>query len=71
MSPTHIQQQYHGIELEQNKGNDTLRSETVLNKDVMNEALRGEDLEHNQTVWQAVKSHKMACFWSTVMCFTM
>jgi SP family general alpha glucoside:H+ symporter-like MFS transporter len=37
----------------------------------MIDAFQGEDAEHSQTLWQAVKTHKMACFWAFIMCFTM
>jgi SP family general alpha glucoside:H+ symporter-like MFS transporter len=61
----------YDVDIQQLKEKDTLHSEILVNKDLMTDAFQGEDSEHNQSVWQAVVSHKMACFWAFVMCFTM
>ena len=45
-------------------------SEVLVNKDLLNEAYHAENLEHEQGVWDAVKSHPKACFWAFIMCFT-
>lgn len=71
MSSTGVEPKHYDVEVQQLKEKDTLRSEILVNKDLMTDAFQGEDSEHNQTLWQAVKSHKMACFWAFVMCFTM
>jgi SP family general alpha glucoside:H+ symporter-like MFS transporter len=72
MSSTGVEPKQHDVEVEQQlKEKVTLHSEILVNKDLMTDALQGEDTEHQQTLWQAVKSHKMACFWAFVMCFTM
>jgi SP family general alpha glucoside:H+ symporter-like MFS transporter len=36
----------------------------------MNDALNGENREHEMGVWAAVKKHPWACFWAFTMCFT-
>jgi SP family general alpha glucoside:H+ symporter-like MFS transporter len=69
MSTTGVEPKRYDVEVEQLKEKDTLHSETLVNKDLMTDAFQGEDSE--QTVCQAVVSHKMACFWAFVMCFTM
>jgi hypothetical protein len=72
MSSTGVEPTKHyDVDIQQLKEKDTLHSEILVNKDLMTDAFQGEDSEHNQTVWQAVVSHKMACFWAFVMCFTM
>jgi hypothetical protein len=72
MSSTGVEPTKHyDVDVQQLKEKDTLHSEILVNKDLMTDAFQGEDSEHNQTVWQAVVSHKMACFWAFVMCFTM
>jgi hypothetical protein len=72
MASTGVEPKKHyDVDIQQLKEKDTLHSEILVNKDLMTDAFQGEDSEHNQTVWQAVLSHKMACFWAFVMCFTM
>jgi len=72
MSSTGVEPTKHyDVDIQQLKEKGTLHSEILVNKDLMTDAFQGEDSEHNQTVWQAVVSHKMACFWAFVMCFTM
>jgi arginine utilization protein RocB len=71
MSSTGVEPKRYDVEVEQLKEKDTLHSEILVNKDLMTDAFQGEDSEHEQTVWQAVVSHKMACFWAFGMCFTM
>ncbi|KAF2109781.1 putative hexose carrier protein [Lophiotrema nucula] len=44
--------------------------EILVNKELLNEAYHAENLEHEQGVWDAVKSHPKACFWAFIMCFT-
>ncbi|KAF7288799.1 Maltose permease [Mycena chlorophos] len=34
------------------------------------DAFDGENQEHSETLWQAAKTHKMACLWALLMCFT-
>ena len=36
----------------------------------MSSAYDGENYEHSQGLWAAVKSHPMAAFWAFTMCFT-
>ena len=52
------------------KEKDVYHSEVLVDKDLMNDAFQGENKEHEQSMWQAVKTHKMACFWAFVFCFT-
>lgn len=44
--------------------------EILKNEDLMHEAFEGENHEHSMGVWEAAKSHPMACFWAFIMCFT-
>lgn len=62
----------HDVDIQALEEKNTLHSEVLVNKDLMSNAFEGENAEHQETVWQAVKSHKMACFWafvSTHSCF--
>ena len=45
-------------------------SEVLVNQDLMISAFDGENREHEETLWQAVKENPMACFWAFIMCFT-
>jgi SP family general alpha glucoside:H+ symporter-like MFS transporter len=49
---------------------DVQHSEVLVNQDLMNDALDGENREHEMGVWAAVKKHPWACFWAFTMCFT-
>jgi SP family general alpha glucoside:H+ symporter-like MFS transporter len=44
---------------------DVLRDEELLN-----EAYRAENAEHAMGLWEAVKTHPMACMWAFLMAFT-
>jgi hypothetical protein len=44
--------------------------EVLVDADLLNEAFDAENREHNMGVWQAIKSHPMACFWAFMMSFT-
>lgn len=46
------------------------RSEVLANLDLMNQAIEGENREHQMGIWAAVKAYPMACLWSFMMCFT-
>ena len=52
------------------KEKNVYHSEVLVNADLMHDAFDGENHEHEQTVWQAVKANPMACLWAFVMCFT-
>lgn len=49
---------------------DAAGNKTLADADLMNDAFDGENEEHNQGLWQAVKTHPKACFWAFIMCFT-
>lgn len=49
---------------------DVRHDEVLTNELTMNDAFDGENYEHNQTFWQAVKAHPKACFWAFTFCFT-
>ncbi|KXH26311.1 hypothetical protein CSIM01_03689 [Colletotrichum simmondsii] len=49
---------------------DAAGNKTLSDADLMNDAFDGENEEHNQGLWQAVKTHPKACFWAFIMCFT-
>lgn len=57
-------------ELEHGGHVDVLHDEVLANAELMNDAVDGENLEHDQTVWEAAKTHPWACLWAFVMCFT-
>jgi SP family general alpha glucoside:H+ symporter-like MFS transporter len=45
--------------------NDVLRDEELLN-----EAYRAENAEHQMGLWEAFKIHKLACLYAFLMAFT-
>ncbi|KAK2740267.1 maltose permease [Colletotrichum kahawae] len=49
---------------------DVANSKVLADSDLMNDAFDGENQEHQQGLWEAVKSHPKACFWAFIMCFT-
>lgn len=49
---------------------DVLKAEALNNPDILNDAYEGEDREHQQGMWEAVKAHPKACLWAFCMCFT-
>ena len=52
------------------KEHNAFHSEVLVDQDLMNNAFEAETKEHQQGVWDAVKSHPMACFWAFLFCFT-
>lgn len=46
------------------------QSETLVKSDLINDALDGENREHDMSTWEAMKSHPWACLWAFTMCFT-
>ncbi|CAK3867816.1 maltose permease [Lecanosticta acicola] len=52
------------------KEKDVFHSEVLVDQDLMNNAFEAETKEHQQGVWEAAKSHPMACFWAFIFCFT-
>ncbi|KAL2206180.1 general substrate transporter [Sarocladium strictum] len=49
---------------------DVAHSKVLADELTMNDAFEAENAEHEQTLWQSVKSHPKACFWAFIMCFT-
>ncbi|OKL56087.1 hypothetical protein UA08_08784 [Talaromyces atroroseus] len=49
---------------------DVQHSEVLANADLMNDAFEGENEEHAQGTWAAVRSHPWAFFWAFTLCFT-
>lgn len=49
---------------------DALYSNVLINRQLMNDAVDGENREHEMTMLSAVKQYPWACFWGFVMCFT-
>lgn len=49
---------------------DTHQSGVLINSDLMNDAVDGENREHSMGMWEAAKSHPWACFWAFTMSFT-
>ncbi|KAH8671714.1 maltose permease [Xylariales sp. PMI_506] len=47
-----------------------LHEEVLKNAELFNDAVDGENREHQMGVWEAAKTHPWACFWSFIMCFT-
>src|SRR4051812_33807425 len=48
----------------------THHSEVLVNPDLMNDAVDGENREHEEGMWASFKSHPWACLWAFIMCFT-
>lgn len=46
------------------------QSDVLVNADLMKDAFDAENKEHDMGVWEAVKTHPMACFWAFIFCFT-
>jgi SP family general alpha glucoside:H+ symporter-like MFS transporter len=42
----------------------------LIDKEILGEASRGEELAHNLITWDAAKTHPVACFWAFFICFT-
>ena len=49
---------------------DQRQSVISVDADIMDDAVNGENREHGESLWAAVKSHPWACFWAFTMCFT-
>jgi SP family general alpha glucoside:H+ symporter-like MFS transporter len=47
-----------------------MQSDVLVDANLMSSAYDGENYEHSQGLWSAVKSHPMAAFWAFTMCFT-
>lgn len=49
---------------------DVLYSDVLINQQLMNDAVDGENREHEMGMLAAIKQYPWACFWASVMCFT-
>lgn len=49
---------------------DLLHSEVLDSDLLMNDAIDGENKEHQMGLWAAVKAYPWACLWAFTMCFT-
>ena len=58
------------VGIEDLKQHNIQNSDVLVDKDLMVSAYDAENREHDQGVWDAFKSHPMACFWAFIMCFT-
>lgn len=71
MSSTGIEPKRQDVDVQALKEKDTLHSEVLVDKNLMSNAFEGENAEHKETVWQAAKTHKMACLWAFVSYLTL
>ncbi|KAL2799939.1 general substrate transporter [Aspergillus keveii] len=46
------------------------KSNTLADRNLLNDAVDGENREHQMGVWEAAKRYPWACFWAFIMCFT-
>jgi SP family general alpha glucoside:H+ symporter-like MFS transporter len=49
---------------------DVNHDDILMNPDLLNEAVDGENREHEMGLWQSVQAHPWACLWAFTMCFT-
>ena len=49
---------------------DVLHSDVLINQQLMNDAVDGENREHEMGMLAAIKQYPWACFWAFIMCFT-
>jgi len=45
-------------------------ADVLRDEDLLNEAYRAENAEHQMGLWEAFKTHPMACMWAFLMAFT-
>lgn len=64
---THVEAAVDTDELEKHNIH---QSEILVDANLMSNAYGAENREHEMGVWDAVKTHPMACFWAFVFCFT-
>lgn len=78
MSPDTVEPKHNAAEVEEVGKVDNYapqqrnidQSEILVNADLMKDAFDAENREHEMGVWEAVKTHPMACFWAFIFCFT-
>jgi SP family general alpha glucoside:H+ symporter-like MFS transporter len=58
------------IGIEELKDHNLMQSDILVDKELMINAYDGENAEHEETVWEAAKTHPMACLWAFIFCFT-
>lgn len=44
--------------------------DVIVDKDLMSDAFKAENHEHEMGIWEAAKTHPAACFWAFIMAFT-
>ncbi len=42
----------------------------IVDKDLLADAFKAENVEHEMGLWEAAKTHPLACFWAFIMAFT-
>lgn len=45
-------------------------NDVLADNEILNEAYRAENFEHELSMWEAAKTHPKACFWAFIMAFT-
>lgn len=58
------------LELKGLEEKNALHSDVLVDAHLMQEAFDGENREHEMGLWEAVKTHPMACLWAFIFCFT-
>jgi len=58
------------VEVEVLKEKNIYHSEVLVDAYLLTDAFRGENREHEMSLWESVKSHPMACMWAFIFCFT-
>ena len=44
--------------------------EVLADKDLLSDAFKAENVDHEMGMWEAAKMHPQACFWAFIMAFT-
>lgn len=45
-------------------------NDVLADNEILHEAYRAENNEHEMGMWEAAKTHPQACFWAFIMAFT-
>jgi SP family general alpha glucoside:H+ symporter-like MFS transporter len=65
-----VPRQGSNVDIADLKKHSVMQSDVLIDPNLMSSAYDGENYEHSQGLWTAVKSHPMAAFWAFTMCFT-